>query len=150
MTWFIPTLPLWVSILFLLVIPLPIYLIARLMSQGATAAYGSPTGQRVQSLVLVGYALFLAYATWGWSQGWYAEPGLPPRILLYTTLPLLAVLLPGVFPWRYYRQVAQSLPVAEWVRLHRFRFIGSFFLLLFLFGELPPLIGIVAGTGDIL
>lgn len=150
MSWFSPSIPLGLSVLFLIVIFIPIVLIGLLVGKGVTAHSGPQAGKQAKAFVIIGYLFYLVYVTVGWRQGWYEEPGLPPRILLYTTLPLLGILMLGIFPWKPYRRVARGISTSDWVQLHGFRFIGSFFFILFLLGELPPQIGIVAGLGDIL
>ena len=138
--------PLWVSILFLMVIPIPVFLIASLGRKGATddrrpvVFYG----------ILAFYLLYLSYVTIACLNGAFEKVSLPPRIMVLTAVPLLAFLVVIVFNWPFYRKVLSQIALADLVRIHIFRLIGSFFLILAFYETLPPAFAVIAGFGDVL
>ncbi len=147
---FAENIPLWISILFLIVIPIPIFMIATLAKKGAATSerLASRSGSIRMAIVLF-YLIYLCYVTVAGQLGWFDELMLPPRILLFTMFPLLTFLLVVVFNLAPYKEIVRQLPLSDMVQLHIFRLIGSFFLVLFLIGVLPKSIGLIAGIGDI-
>lgn len=142
--------PTWMSILFLVVIPAPIIMIAALAKKGASLSTNlHKSAGKIRTGILVFYFLYLTYVTIGSQLGWYDQLMLPPKILLFTMFPLLAFLLGVVFNLPQYKEIVRFIPLAGLVGLHIFRLIGSFFLLLFLVGVLPKSIGLIAGIGDL-
>lgn len=51
---------------------------------------------------------------------------------------------------RLYRKVLSRIALADLVRIHIFRLIGSFFLILAFYETLPPAFALIAGFGDVL
>ena len=76
--------PAWISILFLLVIPIPVFLIANLARRGAKT-----NGQIVFWGVLIFYILYFTYVTVACLNGAFEMVSLPPRIMVLTAVPLL-------------------------------------------------------------
>lgn len=142
--------PTWMSVLFLIVIPAPIIMIAAVAKKGAGLSPSlSGCASMIRTGILIFYLLYLTYVTIGSQLGWYDQLMLPPKILLFTMFPLVAFLLGVVFNLPQYKEIVRHIPLADLVGLHIFRLIGSFFLLLFLVGVLPKPIGLIAGIGDL-
>lgn len=145
------TLPLWISILFLIVIPAPMLLMAALARK---AALRDPElSKRALSIALgtlAFYALYMLYVTLMSGQGLFSEVSLPPKILKYTMFPLLAFLLLVVFNLPVYKKLLHLVHLHELVQLQIFRLIGSFFIVLYAFSMLPKSIGLIAGIGDLI
>jgi len=143
--------PTWVSILFLIAIPLPIIMISLLSKKGALAtdAY-KDKANNVYRIVLFFYTFFLLYTAYGCISGWYDTPSLPPAILKFTMIPLLIFLLLIVFNLPITKKISSNLLLSDTIRLHIFRLIGSFFIILYLFQALPSTIAAIAGTGDLI
>ena len=138
--------PLWVSVLFLVVIPVPVFLIARLARQGAEAS-GAKT---VFNTVLGFYLFYMVYVTIACLNGAFEVVGLPPRIMVLTAVPLLAFLLIVVFNSGVYKKILSRVGLPDLVQIHIFRLIGGFFIILSLYEALPRTFAMIAGIGDIL
>ncbi len=146
MSYFTDLVPYWVSILFLIVIPIPIFLIANL------ARKGSEHGENAKKnylAVLLFYGLYLTYVSVACFKGLFAEVTLPPKILRFTMVPLLVFLLVIVFNLKAFKAILNNLSLSDLVRIHLFRLIGSFFLILGFYQVLPSSIALIAGIGDI-
>jgi len=141
--------PLWVAILFLAVIWIPTFLIARLSQKGAVNAQLS-NPNRIFWIVILFYSIYLLYVSIACIQGYFAAATLPPRILIFTMIPLLVFLMLVIFNLPTVKKILRNITLADMVRLHIFRLIGSFFIILYLFKALPPTIAWIAGTGDII
>lgn len=138
--------PSWISIIFLVVIPIPVFLIAHLAKKGSEDS----TRNRNKFAVLIFYAFYFAYVAFACFKGWFNEVSLPPIILKYTMIPLLIFLMLVVFNLPAYRNILRKISLADLVSIHLFRLIGSFFLILGLFKVLPMSIALLAGCGDII
>lgn len=146
MTFFPSFIPLWVSISFLIAICVPVFMIANLVRKGSNTVRKG----RNYGIVLGFYILYLVYVSIGSWNGWFDELSLPPKILKFTMFPLLLFLLLVVFNLPSYKSILAKLSLAALVRIHIFRLVGSYFLILGLFGALPLSIALIAGLGDII
>ncbi|MEM9894993.1 MAG: hypothetical protein AAF789_01370 [Bacteroidota bacterium] len=138
--------PILLSITFLVAFCFPIYMIASLTRRHVS-------GKRsitIFWMIIVLYGLYLAVVAYASINGAFSENTLPPKIVKLTTIPLLLFYLGIVFNTKWYRMLLKSIPVKEFILLHRFRLIGSFFLVLLLLGFLPPVFALIAGLGDII
>lgn len=138
--------PSWVSILFLIVIPIPIFLIAHLAKKGSEP---SPKSNINYWSVLFFYGIYLVYVSIACFQGLFEEVTLPPKILKFTMVPLLIFLLVIIFNLPVYKSILKKLSLSDLVRIHIFRLIGSFFLILGFYQVLPLSIALIAGLGDL-
>ncbi len=139
--------PHWISILFLLVIPIPIFLIAKLAKKGSSDL---AKGKRNQLAVLLFYGFYLLYVSIACFQGLFEEVMLPPKILKFTMVPLLLFLLIVVFNLPVYKSMLKKISLPDLVGIHIFRLIGSFFLILGFYQVLPSTIALIAGCGDLI
>lgn len=134
--------PLFLSILFLVVFLIPILLISSLVK--GTSQAGKQTRIiifYISYLVLVGIACF---------QGAFDVVSLPPRIVLVTTLPLLLFYLLIISNTAFYTNTLKEVALSRLVEVHIFRLIGSFFIILFFLELLPQTFGLIAGIGDMI
>jgi len=141
-----PQIPAYISMAFLVAICVPVYLIAQLAQKHANPVAAKPLFYGITGFYLL-YFIMVAYAT---LTGAFAEITLPPKIIQLTTLPLLLFLMVLVFNTGAFKRILISIPLDQLILLHRFRLIGSFFLILLLLGLLPPVFALVAGIGDII
>jgi hypothetical protein len=138
--------PIWVSILFLIVIPIPIIMIARLARKGTS----SMTKNKVFYGILGFFALYFSYVGYGSLNGLFEKVSLPPIILQYTTLPLALLLFGVVFNLTIYHKILQNTKLEDLVSVHIFRLIGVFFIILVHYETLPKYFALIAGFGDML
>jgi hypothetical protein len=143
--------PLVISVAFVGLLLFAIWLIARQASKASMAAGHSPTRQRWLYYGIIAFGIaWGAYAgALAWSGFLYVHAS-PPRQVLFTTLPLVVIVL-FIVPWtRLYRELLAHSEAADLIRLHVFRLLGGLFIALYLVGRLPPQFALVAGTGDLL
>ena len=138
--------PIYISSAFLIAIAFPLYMIAALARKHAKPSQESP----LFFGILIFYIAYLAVVAIGSLNGAFSAITLPPKIIQLTTLPLLLLLMGLVFNLPYYKKLLTAIPANEMVLLHRFRFIGSFFIILWLFGQLPMVFALIAGLGDVI
>jgi hypothetical protein len=135
------------SIAFLLLIPIPVFLISSLAAKGA-----KPLGKSgvVYWSVLSFYILYFTYVSFLGFNNYFEEVSLPPSILKWTMFPLLIFLLGVIFNTPIYRSILSHIKLNQLVQIHVFRLIGLFFILLFAHGALPPVFALIAGFGDLI
>ena len=140
--------PLYISLLFLVVIPTPLFMLAGLARKGAQVS-ATYSGAKVYGIVLGFYGLYFSYVVWAAMKGWFVVLSLPPRIIVLAALPLLAfyLLLGSLKP---VSQLLASISTSDLISIHIFRLIGSFFLILMVYEALPLTMGLVAGLGDMI
>ncbi|MFN0049711.1 MAG: hypothetical protein ACKVOU_11365 [Cytophagales bacterium] len=138
--------PQWISIFFLLAIPLPFILIT-LFVRKATINSKNPSIW----LYLSGFwVLFVGYIAFASFNGWFDIVSLPPRVLLFTTFPYALLLFGIVLNSNVYKTIVNHVKVEDLVQLHIFRLIGIFFVLLAFHDALPRSFALIAGFGDII
>jgi hypothetical protein len=135
-------LPIWISIVFLLVIPIPVYMVIQLIAKGS----GS---KQLTTAASIGFIAYFAYVGIACFQGAFEEETLPPKIIM-TMIPLLIAYLAIFFFSKTFRIILEDLNTSDIVSVHIFRLIGSFFLILMWHNALPRSIGLIAGIGDII
>jgi hypothetical protein len=143
--------PAWVSILFLLMLPVPIFMIANAVKQGAVKAnFDSEKVTWVFRSIFIFYAIYFIYVFFMSSTGIFLENSIPPRVLLYTTFPLILFFIFIVSRLKVYRQLVENVPLQTLVLVHSFRFIGIIFIIIHSVGGIPARFAYVAGIGDII
>ncbi|MCA6406526.1 MAG: hypothetical protein IM594_13040 [Cytophagales bacterium] len=138
--------PQWISVLFLIAIPIPVVLI------GLAARKGAPQHRKNVSLytVLVFYFSYFTYVTICSFNGLLDKIFFPPVILLYTTFPLMIFLFTVVIRSTFYKTIVENIVLEDLLKVHIFRLIGVFFLFLAYHETLPKFFAIVAGLGDMI
>ena len=139
-------LPEWISIAFLIAIPLPFMLILLFVRKAAKKAQST----LAFPLVAAFFALYLMYIGFASFQGWFNVVSLPPKVLLLTTFPYAFLLFGVVLNTKSYQKIAENAPLESLIQLHIFRLIGVFFVLLALHNALPKPFAFIAGFGDVL
>ena len=147
MTIFSQFVPTWVSVLFLIAIFFPIFMIANLAKKGVQ---NNTTANKVFIAIVAFYLTYLAYVSFACFNGWFDEVSLPPTILKFTMIPLLLFLLLIVFNLPICKSILKNTPLSELVGIHIFRLIGSTFLILGFYKALPSSIALLAGLGDVI
>lgn len=133
--------PLFLSISFLVAFLFPISMVARLADKGQV-----PNGSK---WVLGFYLLYLTAVGIASHQGFFDAIMLPPKIVLTTTLPL-AIFVSFIYLTPVCKKANALIPLADLVKIHLFRLIGSTFLLLLWWDLLPKPFALFAGIGDLI
>ena len=142
-------LPQWVSILFLITIPIPVYLVGHLGKKGFLE-FSTERRANTYFYGIIGfYFLYFLYVTLACFRGLFAQNSLPPRIMVLTALPLLAFYVILVLNLPLAKRVLQHIALSNIVRIHLFRLIGSFFLIMGFYQVVPKAFALGAGLGDI-
>jgi len=137
--------PSWVSIFFLIAIPLPFILILDLVRKGAKETH-QPF---VFASVFAFYVLYLFYIGFASFMGWFNKAYFPPKVILYTTIPYALLLFFVVANIEGFKKIFQIVSLQSLVKLHIFRMIGVFFILFAFYNVLPKTFALIAGIGDI-
>jgi hypothetical protein len=146
---YLSNVPTWVSISFSFVFPITIYFIAKTIKQGAINVQ-IPDNQANKLFweVLLFFALYLTYVSSLAFTGLLSVNALPPRVLLFTALPLMIFFFGFIFNKPIYWKILDGIPLQSLVRLHIFRFVGVYFLIATYYNALPAHFAILAGLGD--
>lgn len=139
-------LPQWISIAFLMAIPAPFILIVLFIRKEAKKIQN----QRAYLIVIAFFGLYLTYIALADYKGWFNQVALPPKILLFTTFPFAFLLFVIVSKTEVYKTILENVALDNVVKLHIFRLIGVFFILLATHNALPKPFAFIAGTGDML
>lgn len=139
-------LPQWISIAFLIAIPAPFILIVLFIRKEAKKIQN----KRAYLIVMAFFGLYLTYIALAGYKGWFNQVALPPKILLFTTFPFAFLLFVIVSKTEVYKTILENVALENVVKLHIFRLIGVFFILLATHNALPKPFAFIAGTGDML
>jgi hypothetical protein len=138
--------PQWISTLFLVAIPLPFILIIWFVYQETIKT----RNLSVFYSVIAFFVFYLAYITFASFNGWFSQVSLPPKVLLLTTFPFAILLFGLVSNSKIYKTILENALIENLIRLHIFRVIGIFFVLLAFHDALPKTFALIAGLGDII
>jgi len=138
--------PTWISILFLIAIPLPFVLIT-LFTHNAAKKINQHV---ISKIVILFFTLYLSYISIASFYGLFNQVSFPPKVLLYSTFPYGFLLFAVVVNTKSYKSIIHLSAIEDLVKLHIFRVIGIFFVLLALWDALPKPFAFIAGFGDII
>lgn len=138
--------PQWVSIAFLVAIPLPFVLIAAFVKKEAQKL----ANRKAFPVVLLFFVVYMAYVVVASLNGWFNAVMFPPKVLLLTTFPYAFLLFGVVMKTKLFEQIVAKASLASLVQLHIFRVIGVFFVLLAFYDALPKPFALIAGFGDVI
>jgi uncharacterized membrane protein (DUF485 family) len=138
--------PQWISLFFLVAIPIPFVLIALFIRKEAKKMQN----KMVYPIVIIFFILYLVYIALASFNGWFNQIFLPPKVLLFTTFPFAFLLFAVVLNTKVYKTILDNATLQSIVKLHVFRLIGVFFLLLAIHNSLPKPFAYIAGIGDML
>ena len=145
---FTNSVPFWVSLLFLICMLVPVYWIAKVIKTASLQA-DKLNANKNRNIVLGFYAFYFLYAIIMSLTDILLVNTLPPRVILFTTLPLLVFYFAVVFRSKIYWVLLKEIPLSSLIRIHIFRFIGVFFLVAYFYDALPKTFAFIAGLGDI-
>jgi hypothetical protein len=149
MTVFSSTIPIWVSVLFMITFPLYIPFIARTVRHsGIHKELGNSRTNKLANGILIFGFMYLAIYTLISFTGFLKVNTIPPRIFLVATIPLILFYILFISRTSTYKTILKNIPLQAIVRLHIFRLIGVFFLITYSYGALPKYFAITGGIGD--
>ncbi len=138
--------PEWISTSFLIAIPLPFILITLFVRSTSK----NTTHKNAFPFVVLFFVLYLTYIALASYLGWFNHISLPPRVLLLTTFPFAFLLFMVIEKTQVFKDIISNATLEQLVKLHIFRVIGIFFILLAVNDTLPKPFAFIAGMGDVL
>jgi len=142
--------PAWLSILFILCFAtIPVLLITNTVQ----TIFKNKDPEKSKSLtkkIKLFYGAFFSLIAIVSLTGFFKENVLPPRIILFGTLPLSLFYFLYVQRTAWFKILFQQIKIEQLIFIHLFRFVGVFFLLVYLYGALPKQFAFIGGLGDII
>ncbi len=150
MTIFTNTVPQWISALFVISFIIPIFMIANVVKQGALKA--NIENDKTKTLprnVIIFFATYYIYVALMSFTGAFQVNTLPPRILVFTGIPLTLFYFIFIFRTKLFWTILENVKLSSLVKIHVFRFVGVFFIIGWYYNILPKSFALIAGIGDI-
>jgi hypothetical protein len=143
------SIPVWVSIAFMLIFPFYFLLLSRTVKySGIVNEIGESRTNRITNGILFFGGLYLLLISLVAFTGFLYVNSIPPRIFLVSTIPLILFYILFVSRTAIYKSILKSISLSALVRLHIFRLVGVFFLITYYYGALPRYFAITGGIGD--
>lgn len=143
--------PSWVGILFFMTFPIAIFLIANVSFKAAQKAGMSlKKAENIRFGVVAFFFLYLFFVSVLSLNNVFTANTLPPRIFIFTTLPLMLFLFVFVYNSKLFQTLKEHIDLPSLIRIHAFRLVGVFFLIAYYYEALPAKFALAAGIGDIL
>jgi hypothetical protein len=148
---FTNSIPLWISVLFLISFIIPIFMIANVVRQAVvqTRFNNNNKVKILPGAVLLFFGFYYLYVMLMSVTGFFQVNTLPPRILLFTAIPLIIFYFLFVFRTKLFWQILENVKLSSLVRIHIFRLVGIFFIIGWYYGILPKSFAFIGGIGDI-
>jgi hypothetical protein len=137
-------LPNWISLAFLIAIPLPFILLTLFVRKESKLI----NNQLAYPVTAGFFILYFSYIVIASLNGWFNQVMFPPKVLLLTTFPYAFFLFGILLNTKVYKALLENTTLDALVGLHIFRLIGLFFVLLALHDALPKPFAFIAGIGD--
>lgn len=151
MTSYISTMPLWAIVSFIIGFLYCISIIANPVKQAAlNAGLGLQRARTIQYGIFGFYILYFIYVSIFSLKGVLSTTAMPPTVAILTTLPLTIILFLIVGNTGLFKKLLRSITLESLIRLHVFRLIGAFFILLYFYHLLPASLAFSSGIGDII
>ena len=150
MTIFTNWVPQWISALFVISFIIPIFMIANLVKQGALKA--NIENDKTKTLprnVIIFFATYYIYVALMSFTGVFQVNTLPPRILVFTGIPLTLFYFIFIFRTKLFWTILENVKLSSLVKIHVFRFVGIFFIIGWYYNILPKSFALIGGIGDI-
>lgn len=150
MTIFSNTVPQWISALFVISFIIPIFMIANVIKQGALKA--NLENDKIKTLprnIIIFFASYYVYVTIMSFTGIFQVNTLPPKILIFTGIPLTLFYFAFVFRTKLFWKILENVKLSSLVKIHVFRLVGIFFIIGWYYGILPKSFALIGGIGDL-
>jgi hypothetical protein len=142
--------PFWLSILFIISFGIaPIYLIRNAI----TSTYKNSNTRHKTNItkkIIPFYWTYFAIIAILSLAGLFEKNRLPPRIIVYSAIPLFLFYLFYIQKTNWFKFVFKHIKLEQLIFIHLFRFVGVFFFLAYYYGAVPKVFAYIGGTGDML
>ncbi len=148
---FTNSVPQWMSVLLLVSFFIPIIMIVNIIKQGILH-FKFDNYNQVKTLPRTVFLFFSVYYLYVMAMsftGIFQVNSVPPRVLLFTAIPLIMFYFLFVFRTKLFWQILENVNLSSLVRIHIFRLVGVFFILGWHYSILPKSFAFIAGLGDI-
>jgi hypothetical protein len=148
---YISHMPLWATTLFIVSFLLSLVMLAQPAKQAAlNAGFTLEKSRRVRAGIILFYLFWLGYASVLSLKGVFDVDALPPRVMVYTAIPLFILLFAVIGNTGMYKKLLRSASLESLIFVHVFRLVGVFFFILSFYKLLELGFAISAGLGDII
>jgi hypothetical protein len=148
---YISNAPIWAIILFIAIFLYSIFFITRPIRQAAlNTGISLAKSKNIQWSIFIFYLIYLVYVSILALKGVLDVDSLPPRTMVWGGLPLLIILFGWIGNTGLFKKILQSITLEALIKVHVFRVVGVFFILLFSYHLLPAKFAFFAGLGDII
>jgi hypothetical protein len=143
--------PLWAIVCF---IPIFVYSIIFIINPVKLAALDAGITPRRSGNIQLGivgfYMIYLAYASVLALKGVLDVNSLPPRAMVWAGIPLMVILFGWIGNTGLFKHLLRAITLESLIKIHIFRLVGVFFILLYAYHLLPAKFAFFAGMGDII
>ncbi|MBP8033016.1 MAG: hypothetical protein KAZ71_00380 [Bacteroidia bacterium] len=150
MTIFTNSVPQWISALIVISFFIPIFMIANIIKQGALKA--NLENDKIKTIprnVIIFFITYYLYVTIMSFTGIFQVNTLPPKILIFTGIPLTLFYFVFVFRTKLFWEILENVKLSSLVKIHVFRLVGIFFIVGWYYGILPKSFALIGGIGDL-
>lgn len=142
--------PAWVSISFIVSFSIVFFIIANVAKSAALkAGFSAEKASNIWKTIIGFCFIYIIYVSLMSFTGIFQVNALPPRILIFTAIPLLIFYFAVVFRSKIYWTLLENADLASLIRIHIFRLVGVFFILAYAYDALPKTFAMIGGIGDI-
>ncbi len=142
--------PVWVSTLFIICFStIPVYLIASSIKLAYKNENNKINPTINKRIVLFYWSYFIMIALVSLT-GFFEKNVIPPRIIIFTAIPLFLFYLFYVQKTKWFKFVFEHIKLEQLILIHLFRFVGVFFFLAYYYDSIPKEFAYIGGSGDIL
>jgi hypothetical protein len=151
MATYVSGMPLWVIVLFIAGFLYSIAFIANPAKQAAVnAGMSLQKARNIQVGIFAFYIIYLGYASILSLNGVFYVVSVPPKVTVFTSLPLAIILFVIIGNTSLFKKLLQSITLESLIAMHVFRVLGIFFILIYLYHLAPMAFSFSAGFGDII
>jgi hypothetical protein len=148
---YLSNMPLWAIVLFIVGFLYSIVFIANPIKQAAIyAGMTLDSARNIKFSILGFYIIYLAYISILSLKGVFYTNSIPPKIIVFSTIPLAIILFVIVGNTRLFKKLLRSITLESLITMHVFRVLGVFFIILYFYHLLPAGFAFSAGMGDII
>ncbi len=125
-------------------------MIANIIKQGALKA--NLENDKIKTIprnVIIFFITYYLYVTIMSFTGIFQVNTLPPKILIFTGIPLTLFYFVFVFRTKLFWEILENVKLSSLVKIHVFRLVGIFFIVGWYYGILPKSFALIGGIGDL-
>lgn len=143
--------PLWATMLFIASFLYSILFITKPAKQAAlNSGITISKSRNIQIGIFVFYLFWLIYTSVLALKGIFQINSLPPRVVVFTVIPLSIILFAYIGNTPLFKKLLRSATLESLIAIHVFRLVGVFFIILYFYHLLPAGLAFSAGLGDII